>query len=174
MQRVKKGELDQLGLLFERYKKKAFAFFFNMFGDAALSEDLVQNTFMRIIRYRYSFTGDGEFSVWLFRIARNVGNDHYRKHASRYGDLDGLEEMPEDTLNREEALMKSEELQLLGLALERLNYEQREVLTLSKIEGMRYTEIGRILECNENAVKSRVFRAMGALKKEFELIRSKV
>ncbi len=174
MRRVKDGNLDQLGLLFERYKKKTFGFFFNMFGDAALSEDLVQNTFMRIIRYRSSFTGDGEFSVWLFRIARNVGNDHFRKNKSRYGDLDGLEEMPEDTLTREESLMKSEELQMLRLAMERLDYEKREVLTLSKIEGMRYAEIGRILECNENAVKSRVFRAMQALKTEFENIQSKV
>ena len=174
MKRVKEGEIDQLGLLFERYKTKTFGFFFNMFADASLSEDLVQTTFMRIIRYRSSFTGEGPFAVWLFRIARNVGNDHFQKNGSRYNNLDELERMPEETPNREEAMMMSEELMLLRLAMERLDYDKREVLTLSKLEGMRYAEIGRILNCNENAVKTKVFRAMKALKTEFEHIRSKV
>jgi RNA polymerase sigma-70 factor (ECF subfamily) len=174
MNRVKEGELDQLGLLFERYKIKTFGFFFNMFGDVELSEDLVQNTFMRIIRYRTSFSGEGPFAVWLFRIARNVGNDHYRKNGVRHSNIAGMEELPEETMNREEAWMQSEELTLLRMAMERLDYEKREILMLSKIDGMRYAEIGRILDCNENAVKTKVFRAMKALKSEFKNIRSKV
>ena len=80
MLKVKDGNLDKLGLLFERYKKPLFGFFYNMNKDAELSEDLVQNVFLRILKYRYLFRGEGDFKTWMFHIARNVMNDHYRKN----------------------------------------------------------------------------------------------
>jgi DNA-directed RNA polymerase specialized sigma24 family protein len=86
MQKVKEGDIDRLGLLFERYKKPLFGFFYGLNKDAGLSEDLVQNVFFRILKYRYLFRGEpagrpggGDFKTWMFHIARNVKNDHYRK-----------------------------------------------------------------------------------------------
>src|SRR6188768_891338 len=80
MLKVKDGDLDRLGLLFERYKKPLFGFFYGMNKDAELSEDLVQNVFFRILKYRYLFRGEGDFRTWMFHIARNVSHDHYRKN----------------------------------------------------------------------------------------------
>ena len=56
MLKVKEGDLDKLGLLFERYKKVLFAFYYRMNFNAELSEDLIQNVFMRILRYKHAFT----------------------------------------------------------------------------------------------------------------------
>lgn len=80
MTRVREGDLDKLGLLFERYKRPLYGFFYGLNRDQELSEDLVQNTFLRILKYRHLFRGDGDFKTWMFHIARNVSHDQYRKN----------------------------------------------------------------------------------------------
>jgi RNA polymerase sigma-70 factor (ECF subfamily) len=72
MLQVKAGQVDQLGLLFERYHRILFSFFYNLNRNVEMSEDLVQNVFMRILKYKHRFKGDGEFKTWMFHIAKNV------------------------------------------------------------------------------------------------------
>ena len=79
MLKVKAGQLDQLGLLFERYNRPLYGFFFKLTCDQEVSEDLVQNVFVRIIKYRHTYKGDGKFSTWMYHMARNLFADHYRK-----------------------------------------------------------------------------------------------
>jgi RNA polymerase sigma factor (sigma-70 family) len=80
MAQVIAGEIEKMGILYERYKKPLYAYFFKLTsGDSQASEDLVHTVFYRVIRYRTSFTGVGTFSKWLFRIAHNAGLDHNRK-----------------------------------------------------------------------------------------------
>ncbi|HNV31114.1 MAG TPA: sigma-70 family RNA polymerase sigma factor, partial [Cyclobacteriaceae bacterium] len=80
MMKVREGDLDKMGLLFERYKRPLYGFFYGLNKEQELSEDLVQNTFLRILKYRHLFRGDGDFRAWMFHIARNVNIDHHRKH----------------------------------------------------------------------------------------------
>jgi DNA-directed RNA polymerase specialized sigma24 family protein len=61
MIKVRDGDLARLGLLFERYKKPLYGFFYGLNRNQDLSEDLVQNTFFRIMKYRHLFRGDGDF-----------------------------------------------------------------------------------------------------------------
>jgi len=84
MLKVKEGDLDKLGLLFERYKKPLFGFFYGMTRDSELSEDLIQNVFFRILKYRYLFRGEGDFKTWMFHIARNVSHDHFKKNRAQH------------------------------------------------------------------------------------------
>ena len=165
MLKVKEGDLDRLGLLFERYKRPLFGFFYGMNRDSELSEDLIQNVFFRILKYRYLFRGEGDFKTWLFHIARNVNNDHYRKN--KLGKLEAVEKY-QDQLGADDAqsvqLQRSEETQLLESALNRLSPDKREILLLSKFQEKKYKEIGEILGCSEGAVKVKVFRALQELK----------
>ncbi len=79
MLQVKSGDTDKLGLLFERYNRALFGYFMRMTGCPSLSEDLVQDVFVRILKYRHTYKDEGSFMTWLFRIARNTHIDHYRK-----------------------------------------------------------------------------------------------
>ena len=168
MLKVKAGQLAALGLLFERYKKILFSFFYRMNADQELSEDLVQMGCERILKYRKGFKGDGDYKVWMFHVARNVNIDHFR-NSSRFKneDIQNFSELSDGARYVDETMGRDEELNILKLALDKLDHEKKEVLVLSKIEGVKYKEIGQVLNCSEGTVKVKVFRAMQSLKKEF-------
>lgn len=172
MIRVISGDIDKAGLLYERYKRPLYAYFFKLTcGDNQTSEDLVHTVFYRMIRYRTSFTGEGNFASWLFRIAHNTGIDHNRKikHIDNYftevyadhADISGFD-----------ALEKKEQREILEQALSRLKPDERELLVLGKIECLKYKEIAEILKTTENNVKIRIFRALRKLKDLYEKLES--
>jgi RNA polymerase sigma factor (sigma-70 family) len=168
MLKVKEGDLDKLGLLFERYKKPLYGFFYGLNRNGELSEDLVQNVFLRILKYRYLFRGEGEFRTWLFHIARNVSHDHHRKNKHNAKDaLENWQERLGTTENSATEIQRHEELQLLNEAMDRLPEDKREILLLSKFQDKKYKEIGEILGCSEGAVKVKVFRALQDLKEVY-------
>ena len=170
---VREGDLARLGLLYERYKKILFTFFYRMNFNEQLSKDLVQNVFIRIINYRKTFRGEGEFKVWMFHIARNVNHEYFRKNKRHHinDSLEGKHERltgyPDDIL--QESL--DHDLGLLQKAITRLDAEKQEIIMLSKIECMKYRDIGELIGCTENTVKIKVFRALKDLKSEFEKIK---
>jgi RNA polymerase sigma factor (sigma-70 family) len=169
MLKVKDGDLDRLGLLFERYKKPLFGFFYGMNKDAELCEDLVQNVFFRILKYRYLFRGEGDFKTWMFHIARNVNNDHYRKN--KLGKTESVERWQERIGDQDAysaKVQQDEELNMLSLAMDKLPVDKREILLLSKFQEKKYKEIGEILGCSEGAVKVKVFRALQDLKAVYQ------
>ena len=79
MLKVKNGDVDKMGLLYERYHRQLFRFLYNMTRQKELSEDLVQNVFIRMLKYNDGFMGFGEFKTWMYRIARNTVYDHFKK-----------------------------------------------------------------------------------------------
>ncbi|QJW92427.1 RNA polymerase sigma factor [Spirosoma taeanense] len=166
MLRVKAGDLDKMGLLFERYHRPLFGFLYHMTGQRDVSEDLVQNVFFRMLKYRHTFTGDGEFRTWMYHLARNVLADHVQKNkrsAHKY-DVADLVETIGGGAAADEPIQKEQELAVLNKALSKLSDDNREVLILSRFQELKYEEIARILATTEGAVKVRVHRAMNALK----------
>lgn len=169
MNKVKEGDLDKLGLLFERYKKPLFGFFYGLNRDGELSEDLVQNVFFRILKYRYLFRGEGDFRTWMFHIARNVNNDHFRKNKLNAKDsLETWQDRLGSDENRSTEIQQDEEMQILSMAMDRLPEDKREILLLSKFQDKKYKEIGEIIGCTEGAVKVKVFRALQELKEVYK------
>lgn len=169
MLRVKEGDLEKLGLLFERYKKPLFGFFYGMCKDTELCDDLVQNVFFRILKYRYLFRGDGDFRTWMFHIARNVNHDHFRKTKWKHKEaIENWEERLGTDENRDTKFQQDEEMQLLSMAMDRLPDDKKEILLLSKFQDKKYKEIGEILGCSEGAVKVKVFRALQDLREVYK------
>lgn len=165
MLKVKEGQLDKLSLLFERYKKPLYGFFYGMCRDGDLSEDLVQNVFYRILKYRYLFRGEGDFKTWMFHIARNVRHDDFRKNKIKTKDpLENWENTLISEENKIAEIQQDEELKLLAMAMDRLPDDKREVLLLSRYQEKKYKEIGEIIGCSEAAVKVKVFRALQELR----------
>ena len=167
MLKVKAGEIEKLGLLFERYNQSLYGFFYRKTREQPLSEDLVQSVFERMLRYRTTYTGDGPFTTWMYRIARNAHIDHYRKEKRRKEDeiLDEERIAGETPSGVGEHDLRTRRKFILELALDKLDEDKKEVVLLSRFEGLRYQEIAEILEISESAVKVRMFRAMNELKK---------
>ncbi len=166
MKKVRDGDLSKMGLLYERYNKNVYAYFYRCTANRAKSEDMVQNVFMRLIKYRKTFTGEGQFVYWLFATARNVWYDDHRKNdpLREKTDLESVIPAPDNANTPDQALEKLEQKKLLHSALTKLSPEKREAIVLSRFEGLKYSEIAVIANCTENAIKSRVQRGLIELK----------
>ena len=169
MLKVKSGDLQTMGLLYERHKKKLFGFFYNMNSNASLSEDLVQNVFVRMLKYKHTFTGEGSFAAWMFRTAKNVNYDHYRKQkkSNHLQDLSNLEFKLTDEEDLNTTMDQKDSVNQLKRAMLQLPLEKREILVLSKYKRLKFSEIGDILGCSEGAAKVKAHRALNELRTVF-------
>lgn len=169
MLQVKAGNLDKMGLLFERYHRPLFGFLFRMTGRTEASEDMVQTVFYRMLKYRHTFTGDGEFRTWMYHLARNVLADEAKqlKRSANHADVTDLAERIGGGLLADEQLQHDQDRDLLHRAMSMLTDDQREVLILSRFQELKYDEIARVLNTTEGAIKVRVHRAMNELKRMY-------
>ena len=165
MAAVRDGDCDSLGGLFERHHRKLYNYFLKHTGNCPASEDMVQEVFLRILKYRRSYQGaEGGFTIWLYRIARNVRFDYYRRRDPVPVSLeDGEIDIPDNGPGPDGPLEAAENTALLRRALDALPDEKRELIIMSKYQEMKYRDIGRVLGCTENTVKVRVFRAVREL-----------
>lgn len=166
MEAVKGGELNRASLLFDRYHKHLYNFFVKITMDKDLGHDLTQNVFMRMIQYRHTYQNGAIFKSWIFRIARNIYADHYKKNKMMVSD-DNLEIMDQKLVATDDLLIEDEQHKLLYIALYKLKPEQKEMLLLSKFQKMKYEEIASIYDTTVGAIKTKVHRAMGQLKENY-------
>ena len=167
MSHVIDGEIDKMSILYERYKMPIYSYFIKTTcGDREASEDLVHTVFYRAIRYKHSFTGQGSFANWIFRIARNVSLDHNRKKRNSYN-YNAEIRSASGVMYVEDDYEKREQLASLEFAMKKLEHEEREIIVLGKIQCLRYKEIANILGTTEGNVKIRMFRALRKLKDIF-------
>ncbi|MEM8846448.1 MAG: RNA polymerase sigma factor [Bacteroidota bacterium] len=169
MLKVKKGDLDKLGLLYERHKKKLFGFFYNLGNNPSVSEDLVQNVFVRMLQYKNSFSGDGAFAAWMFRMARNVNYDYHKKTMKTEFSGNSFNIEIKDPMNDElnEEMEAEGNNALLRRAMAKLSEEKRQLLVLTKYKGLKFSELAEVIGCSEGAAKVRVHRALKELRSIF-------
>jgi RNA polymerase sigma factor (sigma-70 family) len=170
MSEVRDGDTRKLAVLFERHHRALFNFFVHMNGDRDLSEDLVQDVFFRMLRYRQTYDPGHPFTAWMYQIARNASVDHARKRKPEVP-IDGgkaneervMAEPVSNAPGAEEQLSRRQEVRLLRQALDQLPQDKREILILSRFQNLKYDEIAAVLGCELNTVKVRVYRATKAL-----------
>ncbi|MBC6991951.1 RNA polymerase sigma factor [Hymenobacter sp. BT491] len=169
MLQVKAGQVDKMGLLFERYHRPLYGFFYRLQGHPATCEDLVQNVFLRLLKYRHTFTGEGEFRTWMYHVARNVLADAAKKNkaSAHHYDVADWSEKIGGGVAADEDLQKAQEVAQLHRALNKLSAESREVLVLSRFQELKYEQIAQVLQTTEGAIKVRVHRALSQLKEIF-------
>jgi RNA polymerase sigma factor (sigma-70 family) len=167
MEAVKRGELQQATLLFERYNKRIFNFLARMTMDRELAEDLTQNVFLRIIKYRTSYREGNKFQSWIYQVARNVFSDHYQAHKNKFSDFVDVEKISDHMADREESEEQDEKEKLLHRSLARLNEEQRELLVLTRFQQMKYEEVAAIMDTTVANIKVKVHRAILKLKEYY-------
>jgi RNA polymerase sigma-70 factor (ECF subfamily) len=158
MAEVVDGNLDPLKILFERHHAHVYNFLLKMSRDKMLSEDITQDVFYKLIKYRNSYN-NGNFTAWLFAIARNSLNTHYRRSHQIMEDLDTLEHKLTDTPED-----KTEAYSHLQMALDQLDISDRELLILNRLQEVKYPELAAIVGSTPGAVKTKVSRALQKLK----------
>jgi RNA polymerase sigma-70 factor, ECF subfamily len=168
MARVRDGDVAQLGELFERHHRRLFNFYLRMMGNRQVAEDLVQETFMRMLRYRHTFRGEGEFAAWMFSMARNLGASYLRKtlRTQTVSTDDVAEPAAEGT--QADELELADEVSHLRRALLELPRDKRELLLLSRFEMLKHHQIADLLGCSVGAVKVRIHRAMRQLRETYQ------
>lgn len=167
MSDVRDGDLEQLGVLFDRHHKRLFHFCLRMTGSRAVAEDLTQEVFTRMLKYRNSFRSDSRYLAWMYRIARNCCHDHLLG-AAPLEELERAGQVVDESVGDAQRRVEHDEnLSLLRRAFLRLPLERREVLVLSRFEERRYAEIAEMLETTVGAVKVRVHRAIGELRRVY-------
>jgi RNA polymerase sigma factor (sigma-70 family) len=174
MARVRDGELERLSELFERHHRRLYGFFLRLSGDRSAAEDLVQEVFVRLLKYRHTFKSDAEFTPWMFTLARNAAVDSFR---SRPKELQEDPEAPEPAApataaadHPDERLETRERAALLHAALRKLAPEKRELLLLARFGEMKYDSIGELLGISVGAVKVRVHRALKELRAAYRSV----
>lgn len=167
MRAVRAGDVTQAGVLFERYHLPLFDFLSRMTGDAGAAEDLVQDVFIRVLKYRATFRDDASFATWIYRIARNARADYFRTRRvtlpldDETSDYRAPEEAPGAWLERDR------ELERLRQALLLLREDKRELIVLARYRAMTHEQIGLLLDVAPGTVKVRLHRAVQELKDIF-------
>ena len=167
MAMVKAGDLQKASILFDRYHKHLYNFFVKITLDKELGHDLTQNVFLRMIRFKHTYRNEAKFKSWIFQIARNIYADHYRSDKILKSDYEEVDRIGQKVDAIDEQLAKDEQEKLLYVALYKLNYEQRELLLLSKFQKMKYDEIAAIYETSVGNIKTKVHRAIKKLKDNY-------
>ncbi len=170
MDQIREGGVSHLAALFDRHHRALFRFFWHLCRSRPLAEDLTQEVFFRMLKFRGTFQKGARFTPWMYQIARNVHTDHTRKHTELpFRDERGESEFePVDPdLSVERRLLQASDVAMLRRAFDRLPADRKELLTLARYQNLKYEEIAAILQCEEGAVKTRVFRAMRQLSEMF-------
>jgi RNA polymerase sigma factor (sigma-70 family) len=162
MTAVMQGDLDKSAILYERYKKPLLNFFLYHCIDTRNTQrddarDLVQQVFLRLLKYRHSYREGAMFKAWIYEISRNVLYDYSKKKIFNIG-IENMPDIADDDGDTED------QYQNIHRALAQLSEQSREVLVLSRFQNMSYEEVGQVLGITVANVKVRVFRAIQQLR----------
>ena len=158
MQKVADGNLDLLKVLFDRHHKHVYNYLYKMSGDAMLSEDITQDVFYKLIKYRGSYK-NGSFVSWLFSIARNNLKTHFTRNHKYHEPVEVLEYK-----SIENEADRQEEYSQLQNALDLLNPDDRELIILNRYQEIRYEELAEIVGSTPGALKTKVSRILKKLR----------
>jgi RNA polymerase sigma factor (sigma-70 family) len=163
MSEVKNGNLGEMALLFEKYHVALFNFFLHMGVQRDLSQDLTQNLFYRMIKYRNSYREGKNVRTWMYQIARNLFMDYVNEQKIS-GTMISLTETYLPDVPNNETVYSEDDYITLEKAISALPVEQRELLILCRFQGLKYNEVSSILNQSIPAIKVNMFRTMKKLR----------
>lgn len=176
MIRFQQGDRAAFAVLVKKHKSPLFNFALRQIRVRTTAEDVVQETFVRVVQNAADFKHEARFTTWLYTIARNLCIDHLRKGALRkHPSLDASSSSREDggpTLGEQTADARASverdatasELRVrIASAVETLPDDQREVFLMREVANLPFKEIADITGVPENTVKSRMRYALERL-----------
>jgi len=162
--RCQTGDKDAFAELIERYQAPLRYFISHLSSNNEVTEDIFQETWLTVIRRICSLKSTEAFPTWLYRIARNKVYQQIRGK-KKIHEIDDNIAVKNDT---EEEMFSAEDAAKIHRCLKKLQAEHKEVLMLRFLEQMSYNEMAEVINCGLGTVKSRIYYAKLALKKEME------
>ncbi|MBS4219966.1 RNA polymerase sigma factor [Bacillus sp. FJAT-49711] len=157
---------EEIANWYDEHSKSILSFILLMVRDYQEAEDLTHDTFVKAYQHYNSFKHSSSEKTWLFSIAHNVTVDYLRKRKTRNFIKETLLLQKNNIPLPEDLIQIKEESYELYNALGELKETYRKVIVLRKIKGFSIEETAKILNWSESKVKSMLFRAMPALKKQ--------
>jgi RNA polymerase sigma-70 factor (ECF subfamily) len=148
--------------IIERHKNKAFNLAFRICGNHEEAEELAQDSFLKAFRSLGSFKMNSSFATWLYRIVYNTSISHVR--VKKRGVL-SLEDFPADATDfigsntNEEEAEREYRSSLVNFALQKINEEERALISLYYYEDMNSDEISEVTGLSKSNIKVKLFRA---------------
>lgn len=171
--------------LVRRYERPVYSLIYRMVRDREMSEDLAQDTFIKVLNHIDRYRPEFKLSSWLFKIANNVAIDHLRKRQLDTVSMDGsphaasaaeVEATSFDVVIHQESALDELEARELGSSIERaiarLRPEYRACIMLRHVEGRSYEEIAATLDLPLGTVKTYIHRARHELRDSLQHLRS--
>ncbi|MGD8329230.1 MAG: sigma-70 family RNA polymerase sigma factor [Acidobacteriota bacterium] len=180
VQACKEGDQTAFNLLVWRWEKPLFNFTYKYIGDAQLAQDMVQETFIRVLRSIRTYEHRGAFSTWLYRIAVNLCKDHFRKkklpmvslhdyYTTSSGDRVYVKDsIADDAPRSDEAMAAADREEMVRRLLAGLPEEQRVVILMKEYQTLTFREIAEVLEIPEGTVKARLYRGLRTMREQLE------
>lgn len=172
----REGDMGAFAELVRRHERPVVHFCMRMVGSREDAEDIAQESFVRLFRYRAQLKPSAKFSTLLLGIARNLALNFIRD-ARRRGrgvtysltNPEKQEQPIEDDKLRPDRAARLKEIEdMIEQAMALLSPEHREVLILRELQGLDYNTIATIVKCRRGTVKSRIARARGQLRQHME------
>jgi len=167
--RAQNGDMEACDELIQEYQERIYSTIYHMISNHEDASDLAQITFIKAIRKINNFKGQSSFFTWLYRIAVNNTINFIRTKRKRV--LLSINQMDEEFERGEELLglvsketpqrdINRLELQeILNAAMLKLSTNHRLVVTMHDVQGMPHEQIGEIMDCNTNTVRTRLHYA---------------
>ena len=161
--------------LVNRYKDKLINFIFNYLGDLESSEDVVQETMIKLYQKKHYYKEIAKFSTWLYTIAKNLANTELRKRKQRKTTLlsqfskdDKTYEVPSNDPEPGQEIQTDIVNKIIRDAVDQLSEKFKIVIVLRDIQGLSYEDISEIINVPIGTVKSRINRARLQLQVELK------
>lgn len=169
MEEYKRGNMRAFEELYNRWERPIYFYIRLRNGVANITDDLFQEVFLRLHRARFVYDSSRPFKNWIFTIARNVLINEQKRFKARIRlnenfRIKSLNELSfaqdiEESFNNEQG-----NIELARKMLASLPESQQEVIILNKLEGLKCSEIAKVMESTEAAVKQRIYRGMKTLR----------
>ena len=158
-------------ILVERYTNRLINYVFRFLGNYEACVDVVQDTMIKVYRYKDSYNSIAKFSTWIYTIAGNLARTEYQKRKRRKlfsinssGDNKNENfEIPDEQYRPDVITDSGIKDEIIQKALLKVSDAYREVVILRDIQGLSYEEIAEITKTNVGTVKSRINRGRGQL-----------
>lgn len=166
------GNEKSLALLIKRHQSKVFGFIFSKTNDAALTDDIFQDTFIKVIQKlkSESYNEEGKFLSWVFRISHNLIIDYYRKTNKMPMSRDTDEYsifsiLSDDSPNVEVKILKEQSENDIVKLIKFLPPEQQQIIDLKLYKKMSFQEIADLLDISVNTALGRMRYAIKKMQK---------